>query len=57
MQVLEAQAGSGCVEGGVGEAQSGLAASTALIERILTEEPRWQGKPVLMDNSCYLCLF
>ncbi|XP_063075575.1 RING finger protein unkempt homolog [Engraulis encrasicolus] len=48
MQVLEAQAGSGCVEGGVCEAQSGLAASTALIERILTEEPRWQ------DNSYVL---
>ncbi|XP_062388370.1 RING finger protein unkempt homolog isoform X1 [Sardina pilchardus] len=48
MQVLEAQAGAGCVEGGVGEAQSGLAASTALIERILSEEPRWQ------DNSYVL---
>ncbi|KAL2101845.1 hypothetical protein ACEWY4_003606 [Coilia grayii] len=48
MQVLEAQAGSGGVEGGVCEAQSGLAASTALIERILSEEPRWQ------DNSYVL---
>ena len=51
MQVLEAQAGSGCAEGGVGEVQSGLAASTALIEKILSEEPRWQGMPALLLSS------
>lgn len=40
---MESQGGSGAAEGGGGEGQSGLAASTALIEKILSEEPRWQG--------------
>lgn len=44
VQVMEAQAGPGAAEGGGGEGQSGLAASTALIEKILSEEPRWQGR-------------
>ncbi|KAL7856689.1 hypothetical protein SRHO_G00155880 [Serrasalmus rhombeus] len=48
VQSLEAQVGSGLAESGVGEGQSGLVASTALIEKILSEEPRWQ------DNSYVL---
>lgn len=45
MQVMESQGGSGTSEGGGGgDGQSGQAASTALIEKILSEEPRWQGK-------------
>ncbi|CAB1311817.1 unnamed protein product [Coregonus sp. 'balchen'] len=45
VQVIESQGGSGAAEGGEGEGQSGLAASTALIEKILSEEPRWQALP------------
>ncbi|XP_062858841.1 RING finger protein unkempt homolog [Trichomycterus rosablanca] len=48
MQALEVQAGSCLVESGVGEGQSGLVASAALIEKTLSEEPRWQ------DNSYVL---
>jgi len=44
VQVMESQGGSGPAEGGGGDGQS---ASTALIEKILSEEPRWQGRPVL----------
>lgn len=44
VQVMESQGGSGATEGGGGDGQSGQAASTALIEKILSEEPRWQGK-------------
>lgn len=43
---MESQGGSGAAEGaGGGDGQSGQAASTALIEKILSEEPRWQGNP------------
>lgn len=42
--MLEAQAGAGLVEGASGEGQSGVVASTALIEKILSEDPRWQGE-------------
>ncbi|XP_026879047.2 RING finger protein unkempt homolog [Electrophorus electricus] len=48
VQALEAQAGSGLAETGLVEGQSGLVASTALIEKTLSEEPRWQ------DNSYVL---
>lgn len=41
---MESQGGPGSTEGGGGDGQSGQAASTALIEKILSEEPRWQGK-------------
>lgn len=41
---MDSQGGSGSAEGGGGDGQSGQAASTALIEKILSEEPRWQGK-------------
>lgn len=44
VQVMESQGGSGSSEGGGGDGQSGQAASTALIEKILSEEPRWQGQ-------------
>lgn len=40
---METQGGAGATEGGGGDGQSGQAASTALIEKILSEEPRWQG--------------
>lgn len=46
VQVMESQGGSGASDGGGGDGQSGQAASTALIEKILSEEPRWQGKSV-----------
>lgn len=53
---METQCGAGATEGGGGDGQSGQAASTALIEKILSEEPRWQG---IIDQSkrgvcCYL---
>uniref|UniRef100_A0A8C1HIN8 Unk zinc finger n=1 Tax=Cyprinus carpio carpio TaxID=630221 RepID=A0A8C1HIN8_CYPCA len=48
VQVLEAQSATGLVEGTSGEGQSGVVASTALIEKILSEDPRWQ------DNSFVL---
>ncbi|XP_030631114.1 RING finger protein unkempt homolog [Chanos chanos] len=49
VQALEAQVGSGAAEGtGGGEGQAGQVASTALIEKILSEEPRWH------DNSYVL---
>lgn len=44
VQVMESQGGSGATDGGGSDGQSGQAASTALIEKILSEEPRWQGK-------------
>lgn len=47
---MESQGGMGASDGGGaagagagGDGQSGQAASTALIEKILSEEPRWQG--------------
>lgn len=40
VQVMESQGGVGPPEG---DGQSGQAASTALIEKIVSEEPRWQG--------------
>ncbi|KAJ8334075.1 hypothetical protein SKAU_G00397140 [Synaphobranchus kaupii] len=50
VQVMEAQAGPGAAEGGGGEGQSGLAASTALIEKILSEEPRWQDNNYVLSH-------
>lgn len=44
VQALEAQTGPGLMESGVGDGQSGLVASAALIEKTLSEEPRWQGE-------------
>lgn len=58
---MESQGGVGSSEGGGGgggagpgggDGQSGQAASTALIEKILSEEPRWQGKPVVVRPDC-----
>uniref|UniRef100_A0AAY3ZXR8 C3H1-type domain-containing protein n=1 Tax=Denticeps clupeoides TaxID=299321 RepID=A0AAY3ZXR8_9TELE len=49
MQAMEAQAGSGAAEGTGGDGQSGLAASIALIEKILSEEPRWQDNSYVLD--------
>lgn len=40
---METQGGTSSTEAGGGDGQSGQAASTALIEKILSEEPRWQG--------------
>ena len=51
VQVMESQGGSGPTEGGGGDGQSGQAASTALIEKILSEEPRWQGKSLLQQST------
>jgi len=51
VQVLEAQAATGLVEGTSGEGQSGVVASTALIEKTLSEDPRWQG-----EISLYACM-
>lgn len=55
--MIESQGGSGAAEGGggAGDGQSGQAASTALIEKILSEEPRWQGtafNPRKAKNIC-----
>ncbi|CAB1338176.1 unnamed protein product [Coregonus sp. 'balchen'] len=51
VQVMESQGGSGAAEGGGGgEGQSGLAASTALIEKILSEEPRWQDNTYVLSH-------
>ncbi len=47
VQVLETQSATGLVEGTSGEGQSGVVASTALIEKILSEDPRWQGESSL----------
>lgn len=51
VQVMESQGGSGAAEGSGGDGQSGQAASTALIEKILSEEPRWQGKSLLCKGG------
>lgn len=48
---MESQGGPGASEGGGGDGQSGQAASTALIEKILSEEPRWQGKADHFDQG------
>ncbi|KAL0984054.1 hypothetical protein UPYG_G00136490 [Umbra pygmaea] len=50
VQVMESQGGSGAAEGTGGEGQSGLAASTALIEKILSEEPRWQDNTYVLSH-------
>uniref|UniRef100_A0A3P9Q2D4 Unk zinc finger n=1 Tax=Poecilia reticulata TaxID=8081 RepID=A0A3P9Q2D4_POERE len=51
LQVLDSQGGSGTTEGGgSGDAQSGQAASTALIEKILSEEPRWQDNNYVLSH-------
>uniref|UniRef100_A0A3Q0T060 Unk zinc finger n=1 Tax=Amphilophus citrinellus TaxID=61819 RepID=A0A3Q0T060_AMPCI len=50
MQVMESQGGSGTAEGGGGDGQSGQAASTALIEKILSEEPRWQDNDYVLSH-------
>lgn len=52
------QNGQTTSEGGI-EGQSAVAASHAMIEKILSEEPRWQGKilkgcSVLLDCSLLL---
>ncbi|KAF7642747.1 hypothetical protein LDENG_00251390 [Lucifuga dentata] len=50
VQVMECQGGSGAAEGGGGDGQSGQAASTALIEKILSEEPRWQDNNYVLSH-------
>ncbi|XP_012719553.2 RING finger protein unkempt homolog isoform X1 [Fundulus heteroclitus] len=50
VQVLDSQGGSGSAEGGGADAQSGQAASTALIEKILSEEPRWQDNNYVLSH-------
>ncbi|XP_037547123.1 RING finger protein unkempt homolog [Nematolebias whitei] len=50
MQVMESQGGSGAAEGSGGDGQSGQAASTALIEKILSEEPRWQDNTYVLSH-------
>ncbi|XP_037610564.1 RING finger protein unkempt homolog [Sebastes umbrosus] len=50
VQVMESQGGSGPTEGGGGDGQSGQAASTALIEKILSEEPRWQDNNYVLSH-------
>uniref|UniRef100_A0A671RW35 RING finger protein unkempt homolog n=1 Tax=Sinocyclocheilus anshuiensis TaxID=1608454 RepID=A0A671RW35_9TELE len=49
VQVLEAQAATGLVEG-TSEGQSGVVASTALIEKILSEDPRWQDNGFVLSH-------
>nr|XP_049615769.1 RING finger protein unkempt homolog isoform X4 [Syngnathus scovelli] len=49
-QVIECQGGAGPSEGAGGDAQSGQAASTALIEKILSEEPRWQDNNYVLSH-------
>lgn len=53
---MESQGGSGPTEGGGGDGQSGQAASTALIEKILSEEPRWQGTSLFQQCTQWLPL-
>ncbi|KAM9461932.1 RING finger protein unkempt homolog isoform 1-T1 [Clarias gariepinus] len=56
VQVLEAQPGSSFMDSGVGDGQSGLVASAALIEKTLSEEPRWQDNTyVLTHYKTELC--
>uniref|UniRef100_A0A3B3BTU5 Unk zinc finger n=1 Tax=Oryzias melastigma TaxID=30732 RepID=A0A3B3BTU5_ORYME len=55
VQVMECQGGGGSAEGSAGDLQSGQAASTALIEKILSEEPRWQNGYVLSHYKTELC--
>uniref|UniRef100_A0A8C1FED1 Unk zinc finger n=1 Tax=Cyprinus carpio carpio TaxID=630221 RepID=A0A8C1FED1_CYPCA len=50
VQVLEAQAATGLVEGTSGEGHSGVVASTALIEKILSEDPRWQDSSFVLSH-------
>lgn len=50
VQVLEAQAATGLVEGPSGDGQSGVVASTALIEKILSEDPRWQDNGFVLSH-------
>ncbi|XP_028988996.1 RING finger protein unkempt homolog isoform X1 [Betta splendens] len=50
VQVMDSQGGSGTTEGGGGDGQSGQAASTALIEKILSEEPRWQDNNYVLSH-------
>ncbi|KAK0133082.1 RING finger protein unkempt [Merluccius polli] len=53
VQVIESQGGPGGPEGGAGgggDGQSGQAASTALIEKILSEEPRWQDNTYVLSH-------
>ncbi|XP_033936018.1 RING finger protein unkempt homolog [Pseudochaenichthys georgianus] len=47
VQVMECQGPS---EGGGGGGESGQAASTALIEKILSEEPRWQDNNYVLSH-------
>lgn len=48
---MDSQGGAGATEGGGGDGQSGQAASTALIEKILSEEPRWQGNSAFQQSQ------
>ncbi|XP_057682268.1 RING finger protein unkempt homolog isoform X2 [Corythoichthys intestinalis] len=50
VQVIECQGGSGPSEGTGGDGQSGQAASMALIEKILSEEPRWQDNNYVLSH-------
>uniref|UniRef100_A0A3Q1F5J6 Unk zinc finger n=1 Tax=Acanthochromis polyacanthus TaxID=80966 RepID=A0A3Q1F5J6_9TELE len=50
VQVMESQGSSGATDGGGGDGQSGQAASTALIEKILSEEPRWQDNNYVLSH-------
>uniref|UniRef100_A0A3B1JB87 Unk zinc finger n=1 Tax=Astyanax mexicanus TaxID=7994 RepID=A0A3B1JB87_ASTMX len=50
VQSLETPAGSGLSDAGAGDGQSGLVASTALIEKILSEEPRWQDNGYVLSH-------
>uniref|UniRef100_A0A3Q3EBG1 Unk zinc finger n=1 Tax=Hippocampus comes TaxID=109280 RepID=A0A3Q3EBG1_HIPCM len=50
VQVIECQGGTGPSEGAGGDGQSGQAASTALIEKILSEEPRWQDNNYVLSH-------
>ncbi|CAG02571.1 unnamed protein product, partial [Tetraodon nigroviridis] len=47
VQVMESQGGVGATEG---DGQSGQAASTALIEKIVSEEPRWQDHNYVLSH-------
>ncbi|RVE59232.1 hypothetical protein OJAV_G00186250 [Oryzias javanicus] len=50
VQVMESQGGGASAEGSAGDLQSGQAASTALIEKILSEEPRWQDNGYVLSH-------
>ncbi|XP_077482307.1 RING finger protein unkempt homolog isoform X2 [Stigmatopora argus] len=49
-QVMECQGGPAPSEGAAGDGQSAQAASMALIEKILSEEPRWQDNNYVLSH-------